>query len=157
MTDFDLTINNIGADIAEDLCRKITADLPEYFGLPDINEHYAVGIRSRTNFAAKIGAQYIGLISIEFPYPSNANIYWMAVLRDFHAKGIGTALMDAVFKHARLNHAKTITVETVAPFVADENYFKTYKFYEQIGFLPLFNLKPTNYEWDMVYMYKILT
>ena len=38
----------------------------------------------------------------------------------------------------------------------DQNYLKTYKFYENIGFMPLFNLKPKDYEWNMVYMIKLL-
>ncbi len=157
MHNFDISIDNITPDTAEDLCRKITADLPEYFGLPQVNEHYAVGVRSRINLAAKIGSQYVGLISLELPYPANANIYWMAVLKDFHGKGIGTALITATVKHPKLHKARSITVETLAPFEADENYLKTYKFYEAQGFLPLFNLKPRDYEWNMVYMHKILS
>ena len=40
------------------LSRQITADLPEYFGLPECNEHYAIGVRARDNFAVKVGATY---------------------------------------------------------------------------------------------------
>lgn len=79
----EITIENIIPTIAEELCRNITADLPEYFGLPEVNEHYAVGVRSRINLAAKNKTGYVGLVSIEFPYLENASIYWMAVLRDF--------------------------------------------------------------------------
>lgn len=149
-------IENVPPKIAEYLCRKITADLPEYFGLPDANEHYAIGVRTRINFAAKLDSDYVGLISIDFPYPGNANIYWMAVLQNFHMKGIGRALAQEAFKYAKNNNAKTITVETLAPSESDENYLKTYKFYQSLGFLPLFNLKPQGYEWNMVYMIKNL-
>jgi hypothetical protein len=31
-------IEEIYPDLAEKLCRKITAALPEYFGLPEVNE-----------------------------------------------------------------------------------------------------------------------
>ena len=48
-----IKIEEISQEVAEGLCRKITEDLPEYFGLPDANEHYAVGVRSRHNFTAK--------------------------------------------------------------------------------------------------------
>ena len=34
------TIEKISLESAEHLCRKITKDLPEYFGLPEANEHY---------------------------------------------------------------------------------------------------------------------
>lgn len=69
-----IQIEKITRELAQSLCRKITMDLPEYFGLPEANEHYAEGVKARTNFAAKKNDNYLGLISIDFPYPNNANI-----------------------------------------------------------------------------------
>ncbi len=151
-----IQIEQISQDLAEELCRKITVDLPEYFGLPDVNEHYAIGVRSCTNFSAITDRGCLGLISIDFPYPTNANIYWMGILRDFQRRGIGHQLIDEACKFAKESGAKTITVETLAPLESDENYLKTYKFYQSVGFLPLLNLKPKDYEWNMVYMVKLL-
>lgn len=71
-----IKIEKIASELAQSLCRTITKDLPEYFGLPEANEHYAIGVKTRANFAAKSGDDYIGLVSIDFPYPNNANIYW---------------------------------------------------------------------------------
>lgn len=150
------TIEKISEDLAEQLCRQITADLPDYFGLPECNEHYAIGVRARDNFAVKLGPNYIGLLSLEFPYPKNGNIYWMGVLRLHHHQGVGQMLMDAASHYARHLGALTMTVETLAPDESDENYLKTYRFYESQGFRPLFNLKPAGYEWTMVYMAKEL-
>ncbi len=56
-------IEVISTDLAEELCRKVTADLPEYFGLPDANEHYAIGVRSRINLAAKMDEEYECIIA----------------------------------------------------------------------------------------------
>jgi GNAT superfamily N-acetyltransferase len=151
-----IKIETITPDLAEGLCRKITVDLPEYFGLPEVNEHYAVGVRSRLNLAACIGEEYVGLISIDFPYPENANIYWMGILRGYHRTGIGKLLSDEAFKQAKNRGAKTISVETLSPEETDENYLKTYQFYKSLGFAPLSNLKPQGYEWNMVYMLKSL-
>lgn len=151
-----IKIETITPDTACALCRKITADLPEYFGLPEVNEHYAIGVRSRLNLAACIGEEYVGLISIDFPYPENANIYWMGILRGYHRTGIGKLLSDEAFKQAKNRGAKTISVETLSPEETDENYLKTYQFYKSLGFAPLFNLKPQGYEWNMVYMLKSL-
>jgi len=151
-----IQIEKVSQEVAEDLCRKITADLPEYFGLPDANEHYAIGVHSCTNLAAKMGGDYLGLISIDFPYKNNCNLYWMAVLRDFQGQGIGHKLIEDACKHAKERGATTMTVETLAPFESDENYLKTYNFYQSVGFSPLLNLKPQGYEWNMVYMVKSL-
>lgn len=150
------TIEQISAEDAEILCRQITTDLPEYFGLPECNEQYVQGVRSRINFAAKIKGVFVGLLSLEFPYPTNSNIYWMAVLRDWHGKGVGHRLLDAAVQYARIQGVFTMTVETLAPSEADENYLKTWQFYEKQGFSPLFNLKPADYVWNMVYMAKNL-
>lgn len=151
-----ITIESISPDLASDLCRKITADLPEYFGLPEVNEHYAIDVSSGMNLAAKIGEDYVGLISIHFPYPENANIYWMGILRKYHRQGIGKILSAEAFIYAKRKGAKTISVETLSPQEADENYIKTYGFYKALGFSPLFHLKPEGYEWNMVYMLKSL-
>ncbi|CZP95437.1 Predicted acetyltransferase [Legionella pneumophila] len=151
-----IKIETITPDLAEGLCRKITVDLPEYFGLPEVNEHYAIGVHSRLNLAARVGEEYVGLISIDFPYPENANIYWMGILQDYHRTGIGKILSYEAFKQAKNRGAKTISVETLSLEETDENYLKTYQFYRSLGFAPLFNLKPEGYEWNMVYMFKSL-
>jgi ribosomal protein S18 acetylase RimI-like enzyme len=153
---FMIKIETITSDLAETLCRDITADLPEYFGLPEVNEHYAIGVRSRINLAACAGEEYVGLISIDFPYPENANIYWMGILRQYHRTGIGKTLSDKAFRQAQNRGAKTISVETLSPEEADDNYLKTYQFYKSLGFAPLFKLKPEGYAWNMVYMLKNL-
>jgi GNAT superfamily N-acetyltransferase len=150
------TIEQISHEIAEALCRQITADLPEYFGLSEANEQYFAGVLARENFAAIIAGKYAGLLSLDFPYPGNSNIYWMAVLREYQGHGVGSKLLSHAYKFANDHNASTMTVETLAPQEADENYLKTYKFYEASGFKPLFNLKPAGYEWHMVYMAKAL-
>jgi GNAT superfamily N-acetyltransferase len=80
----------------------------------------------------------------------------MGILRQHHRTGIGKILSYEAFKHANNRGAKTISVETLSPEEADENYLKTYRFYKTLGFAPLFNLKPEGYEWNMVYMLRSL-
>ena len=76
---------------ADELCRKITANLPEYFGIPEANEHYALGVVSRVNFAAHHKGELITLLSLDFPYPNNANVYWIGVMRSFHSMVVESA------------------------------------------------------------------
>lgn len=150
-------VKKVSSKIAEGLCRKITTNLPEYFGLEEASESCTIGIHSRTNLAAKIDCDYVGLISVDFPYPNNVNIYWMGILPDFHRQGFGKQLAEAAFKLEKINRAKTITVETLSPSESDDNYLKTYKFYQSLRFTPLFNLKPNSYRWNIVYMLKTLS
>ncbi|MFO8671942.1 GNAT family N-acetyltransferase [Legionella pneumophila serogroup 1] len=151
-----IQIEKITGELAQALCQTITKDLPEYFGLPEANEHYAIGVKIRTNFAAKKEGNYIGLISIDFPYPNNANVYLVAVRRDFHRQGVGKQLIEVACHFAKTQGATTITVETLSPSESEENYLKTYLFYQSVGFNALFDLKPAGYEWHMVYMMKKL-
>ena len=151
-----IEIEEINQDQAESLCRIITQDLPEYFGIPSANEQYFKGVRDCQNLAAKIDDQYVGLISLNFPYENNSNIYWMAVLRNYQNKGVGRQLIEQACRFVRRRHVNSVTVETLAPDQTDENYLKTYRFYQSSGFKPLFNLKPAGYEWNMVYMVKEL-
>ena len=130
--------------------------MPEYFGLAEANDHYAIGVRTCINLAAIRDGNYIGLLSLDFPYENNSNIYFLAVLGGYHQQGIGRKLVDRACHLAVAAGASTITVETLAPTEADENYLKTYKFYQACGFEPLLNLKPQSYEWNMVYMVKNL-
>ena len=46
-------------------------DLPEYFGFPECNEQYALGVRQNTNIAAQIGRAPVALLSLHFPYQNN--------------------------------------------------------------------------------------
>ena len=49
-----------------------------------------------------------------------------------------------------------MTVETLSPTENDPNYIKTYNFYRNNDFLPLFELHTYGPDFKMVYLYKIL-
>lgn len=151
-----MLIKQVDSKVASVICRKITADLPEYFGLPDANESYFKEVEAGINIAAEVGGKYVGLLSLTFPYPKSASIYWMGILKRFHNKGIGKSLFVASEKIVRSKGAEFITVETLSLSENDDNYAKTYNFYKSLGFTPMFDLQPANYEYNMVYMIKKL-
>jgi GNAT superfamily N-acetyltransferase len=152
----DLEIQIIDSPAAEQICRDITADLPEYFGIPEANERYAKGVQDRVSFAAAHHGKYFGLLTLEFPFSNNANIYWMAVLRKYQGSRIGTNLIKSAEEYSRERGCLSVTVETLSPKNADNNYLKTYSFYEKSGYKPLFELNTYGPEFVMVYMQKIL-
>ncbi|WED43059.1 GNAT family N-acetyltransferase [Legionella cardiaca] len=150
------SIEIISTTDAEKLCHKISNDLPEYFGLPDCNEAYAKGVHDCVNFAAMIDGMNVGLLSLSFPYPANSNLYWLGVLKAYQGHGIGSILLQKACIYAQKQQAKTMTVETLSSSEKDRNYLKTYRFYENNGFHPLFNQKPQGYTWEMVYLMRAL-
>ncbi len=148
------TIQIIESSQAEKVCRELTSGLPEWFGISEANERYAKGCAERTSFAAMIDNNYIGMITLEFPFKNNANIYWMAVNRKYHGHNIGLELLQAAERYCAENGYDSITVETLSPKQSDPNYLKTYHFYEKNGFKPLFELSPYGPELLMCYMIK---
>jgi len=138
--------------LAESLCREITADLPEWFGIPIANEHYAKGCLERTSFAIKEDQGFIGMLTLEFPFVNNANIFWMGVKRAYQGQQVGTRSINAALEYCTKQGATSLTVETLSPKHQDPHYLKTYQFYEKMGFKPLFELKPYGPELLMCYM-----
>ncbi|MEN8237447.1 MAG: GNAT family N-acetyltransferase [Pseudomonadota bacterium] len=151
-----MNITQITPRQAQQLCREITTTLPEWFGQPQSNERYVKGMLERTSFAVQSGEPFVGLLALEFPFPNNANIYWMGVKPNYHGQGIGNALISAAEAYAGQQGATTITVETLSPKASDEYYLKTFDFYCKVGFQPLFELCPYGPEQPMVYMCKYL-
>lgn len=152
----NITIHQLNADEAEKACREITQTLPEYFGIHEANERYAKGVRELSTFGIKLNEHCIGVISCEMPFPNNVNIYWMAVKKEYHAQGFGQALLKYVEAYFIKQKCASMTVETLSPAENDPNYLKTYNFYQQNGFEPLFELNTYGPEFKMIYLHKIL-
>ncbi|MBA3816071.1 MAG: GNAT family N-acetyltransferase [Parachlamydiaceae bacterium] len=152
----DLTIYQLSANESEQACRELTLSLPEYFGIQEANERYAKGVRELITFGAKFNGIYVGLISLEMAFPNNANIYWMAVKKEYHGQGIGSSLLKCAETYCSEKQCTSMTVETLSPVEKDPNYIKTYIFYQGNGFEPLFELNTYGPDFKMVYLYKKL-
>ncbi len=152
----DIDIKKCNPNLAMKICRQITATLPEWFGIPEANERYAQGMLDRVSFAACLGNDYIGMITLEFPYPNNANIYWLAVEKAYHRKNVGKKLLQTAENYCLERGCSSLTVETLSQKQNDKNYLKTYYFYEEAGFKPLFEMHTYDPNHLMVYMQKTL-
>ncbi len=153
----NINIKEIEPILAQDVCRAISRTLPNWFAIPEANTRYETGILKCLSFAACINNNYVGMITLEFPYKNNANIYWMAVAEDYHHKNIGKILLAFAENYCRERGCSTLTVETFNPKQHNENYLKTYLFYEKSGFKPLFQINAYDRENLMVCMQKTLS
>jgi kynurenine formamidase/GNAT superfamily N-acetyltransferase len=153
----DITISIIQPQLAKDACLAITTTLPEWFGIPEANTRYQQGMLSRISFAAVLNDEVIGMLTLEFPYSNNANIYWMAVKKNYHGKKIGKKLLQAAENYCLEHAIPSLTVETLSPQQRDENYQKTYQFYVMNGFRPLFEMSTYDPDNLMVYLQKPLS
>lgn len=153
----NIHISPIDPTTAKLVCRLITATLPEWFGVPEANLRYAHGMLSRVSFVASADNTYIGLITLEFPYPGNANIYWMAVNKAYQNKKVGKKLLRVAEQYCYESGYSSLTVETLSPKQNIIPYLKSYFFYEKCGFKPLFEMHTYGPENLMVYMQKQLS
>ena len=134
-------------------CAAIIAALPNWFGIEDANEAYIKGVGSEDCIVVRDeGGSIIGMLSLRFPFPNNADIYWLGVLPQYHHQGAGRVLVNDAMRRAREQGCETITVETLGPSHPDEGYKRTRAFYSAMGFKPLFEVTPYGPENPLLYM-----
>ena len=108
-----IKVETITLDTVSALCRKITVDLTEYFGLPKVNEHYAIGISFHLNLVARIVEEYVGLISIDFPYPKNTKCILDVYFKTSPIEqGEEKSYLTKLLSRPKIEELKTISVET---------------------------------------------
>jgi GNAT superfamily N-acetyltransferase len=76
-------------------CEYILRSVPEWFGIEKAIVEYTRAVESLPTFYAKNENETIGLLSTKFHYPNSAEIYLMAIHREWHRKGIGKQLLEA--------------------------------------------------------------
>lgn len=137
------------------ICAAIIKTLPDWFGLPDANAGYIKGVEAKAAFVVKDeDGACIGMLSLNHPYPTNCDIYWIGVRPEFHRKGIGKLLLDAALARATELGCETMTVETLSDTDPDPGYGRTRAYYTAMGFKPLFELRPHGDANPMLYMLK---
>jgi len=117
-----------------ELLERLTAGLPEWFGLPVANRAYAEQAERLPGHVATVDGVPCGLLLLKRHSPVSAEIYWLGVDRARHRCGIGRALVEAAGAGARMDGIAFLFVHTLHPKVADESYARTSRFYEAVGF-----------------------
>ncbi len=125
------------ADARERICRSILAAIPRWFGLPDSNEEYALGVRDHHFVAVLDGDEMTGFASIRTNTPFTAEIYVMGMVESRHRMGIGTRLIDVISGNLREAGYVFLEVKTLDESRESEEYRRTRLFYRKAGFFPL--------------------
>ncbi|MGI8879871.1 MAG: GNAT family N-acetyltransferase [Jatrophihabitans sp.] len=112
--------------------------LPEWFGdEPSIVEYVEAAGRLPTYLATAAEGAVVGVLLLEWHFPTSAEVHLMAVDREWHRRGVGRALVAAAERDVRSAGASLLSVKTLGASRPDTNYAATRKFYGAIGFLPL--------------------
>lgn len=90
-------------------------------------------IRHQTVFVATEGNELLGFVSM-YVMEGRLNIGWIGVRRDWHRRGVGSALMARAEQRARELGIDTLGVYTLGDSVDYEPYERTRRFYFKRGF-----------------------
>ena len=138
----NILIREMGRNEAE----KAYLDIVETLSL-EAKEEYAKGVRERVTLGAMMGNVCVGIVSVEIPFPNNANLYWIGVQKKHLRQGVGTALLKSAVDLAARLGASSITVGLLSPKEEEIGTLRPWLFFQKKGFLPLF-------ENETVYLYK---
>lgn len=116
------------------ICERIIRSLPEWFGIEDVIQHYAIEINSLPTFLAIEDSQTLGFITFKQHTPYSAEVYVMGIMPDQHRKGDDGKDRDLCKKKASVEYLQVKTLGTSHP---DENYAKSRTFYSAMGFRPI--------------------
>ena len=123
------------------LCEVTLRSLPEWFGIESAIQDYVRDVASLPTFAAWAqsteGDEPGGFLSLKLHTPSAAEVYVMGVRREFHGRGLGTALVGAAEDFLRARAVEYLQVKTLGPSRPSRGYARTRQFYEARGFRPL--------------------
>jgi len=122
----------IDKQLKEAISKEILSDLPEWFGLPQSTKEYIHQAAKHPFWVAKNKKQILGFISMRETSIDCAEIYCMGVKKEFHRKGIGSLLVEALEASA-IQKYSYLQVKTVTQGHYKE-YDRTIAFYKNMGF-----------------------
>ena len=126
------------------IARLVLEALPDWFGIPEAREDYIRESAELFFAAAYDGDRPIGFVSLKETGRDTAELFVMGVLKEYHRRGVGTALFDAARKAAADSGYSFLQVKTVQMGRYAE-YDATNRFYLALGFKE-FEVFPTL--WD---------
>ncbi len=121
----------------EAVCRRILDALPQWFGIEEAKEAYVRAARDLPMFACVAGEEAVGFMTVKVHNEFTAEIHSMGVLPRLHRRGIGTRLLRRAERYVSERDLRFLTVKTLAPSKADENYQSTRRWDQAVGFVPL--------------------
>ena len=124
-------------DKKSEICRRILADLPEWFGVPESVEDYIRDVREMPFLAAMSSGEAVAFLALCEHNPHTAEVWVMGVMQEYHRQGLGRELILEAEALCRDAGRSFLTVKTRDDGGVYEPYARTLAFYRAAGFLPL--------------------
>jgi len=121
-----------------DQCRDLIAALPDWFGQPESNAAYLRDLDRLPSWLSCYGSEIRGAATLAQHNSGSFEVHFMAVRPEFHRQGIGRTLLAHLESEAAVRGGSWLHVKTLAPSHPDPFFARTRKFYEAMGFAPLF-------------------
>ena len=116
------------------IARAVLEALPEWFGIPEAREGYIKNSADKPFIAALDGERPVGFLYLEQTGKATAELHCMGVLKEYHRRGVGRALVDEARRIAVEAGYAFMQVKTVQSGFYEE-YDRTNEFYKACGFL----------------------
>ena len=134
------------------IARLILEALPEWFGIPEARENYIKESADEITVASTENGEPNGFLCLKETGRDTVELAVMGVLKEYHRKGIGTALFKAAKAIAAERGYSFMQVKTVQ-MGRYEEYDRTNLFYLGLGFRE-FEVFPTLWdEWNPCQVY----
>ena len=134
------------------IARLILEALPEWFGIPEARESYIKESADEIMIASTEDGAANGFLCLKETGRDTVELAVMGVLKEYHRKGIGTALFQAAKAIAAERGYSFLQVKTVQ-MGRYEEYDRTNLFYLSLGFKE-FEVFPTLWdEWNPCQIY----
>ncbi len=124
------------------ICNDTLRALPDWFGIEASIVDYTNEVQSMAFYAAFDAETPIGFVALKAHNPFTAEVYVMAVRKEYHRQGVGRALIECCEDFCRKNEHEFLTVKTLDEAGASSSYDNTRLFYFSTGFRPL-EVSPT--------------
>jgi GNAT superfamily N-acetyltransferase len=125
------------ADGDQAICERILRALPDWFGIEEAIKCYARESGEYPTWFACVSNDPVGIITLRRHFEHAAEIHLMAVLSEYHRRGVGRAMLAFAERHLRERGVRYLQVKTQGPSRPDAYYALTQKFYEAVDFIPL--------------------
>ena len=122
------------------LCEPVLRSVPDWFGIEIATRAYIEATGRLPTWVAmeSPGApKALGFLSVRHHFPRAAEIHCIAVRREAHGRGIGTALVRRAEDELRRGGVHFLQVKTMGPSKPNEQYAMTTRFYRSVGFEPV--------------------
>ncbi len=126
------------------IARRILEALPEWFGIPEARENYIRESADEIMVASFDNDALNGFLCLKETGRETVELAVMGVLKEYHRKGIGTALFEAA-KQIAVEHGYSFLQVKTVQMGRYAEYDRTNRFYLALGFKE-FEVIPTL--WD---------